>query len=73
MKKLLLVFGLLVGGLSVANTDEESGVFVGFEIGGGESQLTAKGTDLAGVVWDDKLTQNSTSYGGKIGYKYFVN
>lgn len=73
IKKILLIIGLLVGGLSIANADEQNGTFVGLEIGNGQGQLKTNGTDLVGDFWNAKMNASSMVYGGKIGYKYFLN
>ncbi|RAX55231.1 hypothetical protein CCY99_00595 [Helicobacter sp. 16-1353] len=68
MKKLLLVLGLLVGGLSVANADEESGAFIGLEAGyaGYEFKVEQGENSL-------KKTDGGVAFGVNAGYKYFVN
>lgn len=73
IKKILLIIGLLVGGLSVSNADEQNGTFVGLEIGNGQAQLKTDGGNLSGGFWNAKMNASSMVYGGKIGYKYFLN
>lgn len=70
MKRIAL-FCLLAS--SIAGAREVDGFFIGFEAGGGQSQLTANGTDLLNAKWDEKITMNAMIFGGKLGYKYFFN
>ncbi|RDU65084.1 outer membrane beta-barrel protein [Helicobacter sp. MIT 14-3879] len=80
MKRLVILM-LICFGLSADdyneinnNTREKNGIFIGFEIGNGETMFKQDFASVGNTYYygiDMKISSNL--YGGKVGYKYFFN
>ncbi|MGX2982498.1 outer membrane beta-barrel protein [Helicobacter sp. 23-1045] len=70
LQKIALSLSLIFCSVNIAFA-EESGVFAGFEIGGGETKLEYKVIDIEGNKDGDKEYYSGINYGFVAGYKQF--